>query len=79
MNANIKAAELKTRLFNLIAEYKTLQLAVNVAEADFDAKLEAGQQIDATAAALANVYENLGDLFHDAARDPKDQSFAFSI
>lgn len=77
MNANLKAAQIKSELFDLVKKMKDLQAAVNNAEeGDFDLRHEAGSQADQAAVALASVYENLGDFFTDAHRDTPAFSFA---
>lgn len=78
MIANLKAAQIKSELFELVKKMKDLQLAVNNSEeGDFDSRHEAGSQADQAAVALASVYKNLGDFFTDVHRDTP--AFSFSI
>lgn len=77
MKINEKTIELRSKLFNLIREFGDLQFAVQGSRAvEIDTKLDAISQLDAARGGLASVYESLGDLFIDAARDVKDQAFS---
>lgn len=69
MNASVKANELRAKLFNLIEEFKDFQLAVQNGGGDVDLRTEAAGQVDSASCALAQVYDDLGDFFLDAARD----------
>lgn len=83
MNANLKAAELKIKLFKLLTEYKDFALAIHTAKAaNPDSQLEAHGQADQVACKLADVYDRMGhelDLFFDASRDEGDQTFSFPV
>lgn len=77
MVLNQKAYELRSKLFNLINEYKALQLRAHV---DSPVKnMDAVGQIDSAACRLAEVYESLGELFIDVAYQEDMQSFAVEI
>ena len=77
MTANAKALGLRRKLFDLVAEYKTFQQECWAASDENAVK--AHDQADQAACQLAGVYESLPDLFTDAARDEKDQSFGFNL
>ena len=77
MKINEKSIELRSKLFNLIREFGDLQFAVQGSRSvEIDTKLDAISQLDVARCGLAKVYESLGDLFIDAARDVKDQAFS---
>lgn len=80
MTANARAFDLRSNLSALVGEFKDLQLAIwaalpDAADPAFDRYVEASGQADSAACALARVYDALPDLFTDAARDDKDQSY----
>ncbi|OWK34236.1 hypothetical protein [Fimbriiglobus ruber] len=84
--ANLEAASLRAKLFAMVNEFKDLASQISNSEAgDFDSRFEAGNQADAVACLLADVHGKISgsgpkyDLFIDAHRDDKDQSFAFQI
>lgn len=89
MTAADRAWNLKAKLFALVNEFKDLQLAIVAAYPDadapaFDRYVEAAGQVDGVACELATTYGLLThndrrDLFTDAARDEKDQSYAFDL
>ena len=72
--ANQTAARLRSQLFALTNEFKSLQMSALAA-----GQCELSGQIDLTACRLARVYEDLPDLFVDAFRDPKDQEFSVKL
>lgn len=74
---NQKAFDLRSQLFSLVNEFKTLQQQALTEGSE--AAFEASGQIDQTACALAEIYESLPDVFIDAARDTKDQGFAMAL
>ena len=74
MKLNLKAADLRRKLFELTNEFKALSLAVHNTE-DIEASLE----IDQAACDLARIYESLPDVFIDGYRDAKDQSHRVEI
>lgn len=74
MKTNIKAFELRSKLFAIVNEFKGLAGAANNA-GDYDA----GDQAERVGCQLAEIFENLPDLFIDAARDAKDQQHAGQI
>lgn len=85
MQANTRAFELRSKLFEMIDEFKQFGQAIHATfkpaadDATFGARCEADSQADEAACALARIYEALPDLFVDAARDPQDQGFTFGL
>lgn len=83
MIVNQQAAALRTKLFELINEYKTLQLAVCSQPLEVfggvDGSVEARSQIGAAAIDLTAVYESLGEIFTDAYAQQDMQRFAVTI
>ncbi len=86
MQANERAWQLRSKLFDLIGEFRGLHAAICDAEipcdtpgSDFESRFlsayEACSQVDAAACELARLHDALPDLFIDAARDPKSQNF----
>jgi hypothetical protein len=75
MNANVKAAALTTELFDLLGKFGHLRTHIYSVAHDHDAAHEFGSAV----ANLASAYERLKncELVIDAARDEKDQDFAF--
>jgi len=69
MKLNVKAAELRTELFELVGKFKSLTGAA-WATGDVDAHAE----LDAVACALADIDEKLPYIFIDAYCDEKDQA-----
>ena len=70
MKVNIKAAELRTKLFDLVNAFKDLSI-----QAHNESKWDAYQEIDDAACKLAGIYEKLPDVFTDAYQDAKDQRY----
>lgn len=79
MNANDKAMQLRRKLFDLVNEFKDLNLPTRDGTGELDSRAEGSSQIDDAACKLATVYESLGPIFTDTARDPKDQQFAVAL
>ena len=75
-NLNDRAANLKSKLWSLVNEFKDLQTAATVV-----GQHDAASDLDSAACKLASVYVGLSqsDLFIDAHRDPKDQSYAVEV
>ena len=75
---NQRAFQLRTKLFELTNEFKTLESLIGYCEASPEerAKLQANCQVGCQ---LAAIYEDLPDLFVDAASDEKDQSYPWLI
>lgn len=71
MKTNVKAWDLKTKLFDLINEFKDLAATCGAG----DNEIEAHGQIDATACQLAEIYQGLPPVFTDAAKDDQHQEF----
>jgi hypothetical protein len=85
MNANVKAATLTTELFQLLGKFKELSAQVHAIgyEPDGDGSYQPSESTAEFGSAVANLaaaYEQIKscDLVIDAARDPKDQEYAFS-
>lgn len=71
MKLNVKAADLKRKLFGLINEVKDLALAAHNVPG-VDAAVDAREQLDDVACKLASVYEDLPALFVDAYCDTEE-------
>jgi len=69
---NVKAAELRTKLWTMANEFKLLAQTAGGSD-------EAQQQIDEVGCRLADIYENLGDVFIDAHRDAACQEYAIAV
>lgn len=75
MKVNVQAADLRSKLFDLINEFKSLQMRCwSLGKKG----REAADQIDGVACHLASIHESLPDIFTDAHRDEKDQAFAIT-
>lgn len=74
MNLNVKAAEIRGKLFDLVNEIKDLRLAVDKA-----GLIEESLDLDSLATALANEYLRLPDLFTDSLRDRQDQTYRVEV
>jgi len=70
MKLNVKAANLRTELFELVGKFKALTAAA-WATGDVDTSIE----LDAVACSLADTYEELPAIFVDAYRGERDQSY----
>lgn len=76
MSANQRAWELRRKLWELIDEYRALQMSINKSGFTDDIS-EAHSQVDQAACALASVHSQLGDVFVDVAQDK--QSYGFDL
>lgn len=82
--ANGRAWELRTKLFELVNEFKTLQMQIHAQGATDDVQGAYGQ-VDAVGCELASIHDKIAenspkyDLFTDAAQDKKDQNYAFPL
>ena len=61
---NVKAAELRSKLFELVNEFKDLQLAFHALPGE--AAEEAAGQVDAVACELAGIHDRLPPVFVEA-------------
>ena len=71
---NSAAWDLRSELYSLVKKFKDLQHRAWTTTGD--AAFEASQQLDSAACKLAQIYEGLGDVFVDAARDKAGQLYA---
>lgn len=70
---NQKAWELRQGLFTILTKFR--DFATGLPGGPTDDHYAAKSQAEDAASGLRRVYDSLGDLFIDAARDPKDQSY----
>lgn len=75
---NLEAWKLRTKIFDLANEIKSLDL-LTVRNNRSVSTARAAIEIGSVGAAIARIYEFLPDVFIDAARDPQDQSFRVSL
>lgn len=81
MTASQRAAELVSRVFGLLSDFKAYQLQIAAAGASVETKYEAASQADAAACSLAALYNRMSgpaaewDLFTDAHRDQPEYGF----
>ncbi len=77
MKLNAKAFELRTKLAQLIAEFKALESAAHAQGGE--TTRDGRDQLDTAACALSRIYWDLGDVFTDVGRDTADQSFGMDV